>query len=311
MSPQRAAFFDVGTNTILCLIAEMRDTGRFRIIDDLHEIARLGQGVDRAGVISAEGEERARAVLQRYLEECRNLGVEEFHAVGTSAMRDAANSADVRQRWREQLGLDVQVISGAREAGYSFLAVQKGLALLGRELLVIDIGGGSTEFIHGNDSGVVEALSLDVGSVRLTERFLRSDPARSAESAALFAAIDDQLAPLKRWQTQRLTLVGIAATFTTLVAIEKKLSRYSHNEVHGSVLTLDAVRRQRKIFETMTIAERQQIVGLDPKRADVIYAGACLIERIMMTLNDIEAIVSDQGVRYGLLHERLAQIKNC
>lgn len=314
MSPRRAAFFDIGTNTILCLIAEMRDTGRFRIIDDLHEIARLGQGVDRTGRIGAEGEERARVVLQKYLDECRKLGVEEFHAVGTSALRDAANSLEVRQRWREQLGLDAQVISGEREAGYSFLAVQRGLSMLGRELLVIDIGGGSTEFIRGNDAGVAEAFSLDVGSVRLTERFLRSDPVRPEESAALFEAIDHQLAPIKqRWQgqAQPLTLVGIAATFTTLVAVEKKLARYAHNEVHASALTLDEVRRQRKIFETKTIAERQQIVGLDPKRADVIYAGASLIERIMMMLGDTRSIVSDQGVRYGLLHERLGQIKNC
>jgi len=314
MSPQRAAFFDVGTNTILCLIAEMRDTGRFRIIDDLHEIARLGQGVDRTGVISAEGEARAGAVLARYLDQCKNLGVAEFHAVGTSAMRDAANSAEVRQRWRDQLGLDVQVISGEQEAGYSFLAVQRSLSLLGQELLVIDIGGGSTEFIRGDDNGVAEALSIDVGSVRLTERFLPSDPVRGEDTAALFETIDAQLAPLQaRWQgrVKLLTLVGIAATFTTLVAIEKKLARYAHNEVHGSQLTLEEVRRQRKMFEVKTIAERQQIVGLDPKRADVIYAGACLIERIMVVLANTRAIVSDQGVRYGLLHERLWQIKNC
>lgn len=313
MSPRRAAFFDVGTNTILCLIAEMRDTGRFRILDDLHEIARLGQGVDRSGRISAEGEERASAVLARYLGECRNLGVEEFHAVGTSAMRDATNSAEVRQRWRDRLGLDVQVISGEREAGYSFLAVQRGLSLQGRELLVIDIGGGSTEFIRGNDGGVAEALSVDVGSVRLTERFLHSDPVRSDEAAAMIETIDRQLAPLQqRWRAiARLTLVGIAATFTTLVAIEKQLARYSHHEVHGSSLGLEEVRRQRRVFESLTVAERQKIVGLDPKRADVIYAGACLIERILIGLHRGRAIVSDQGVRYGLLHERLGQIKNC
>ena len=314
MSPQRAAFFDVGTNTILCLIAEMRDTGRYRILNDLHEIARLGQGVDRTRMISAAGEERARVVLQRYLDECNSLGVVEFHAVGTSALRDAANSAAVRQRWREQLGLDVEVISGEQEAGYSFLAVQKGLSLSGRELWVVDIGGGSTEFIRGNDAGVTEALSLNVGSVRLTERFLQADPVRAGETAAMLETIDSQLALLKqRWQghDQPPTLVGIAATFTTLVAIEKKLARYSHDEVHGSVLTLEEVRRQRKLFEALTIAQRQTIIGLDPKRADVIFAGAYLIERIMVALNIPQALVSDQGVRYGLLHERLAQIKNC
>jgi len=312
MSPARAAFFDIGTNTILCLIVEMRDTGRFRVVNDLAEIARLGQGVDRTAVISAEGEARARQVLARYLDECKSLGVEEHHAVGTSALRDATNSAAVRERWRAQLGLDVRVLSGQEEASYSFLAVQKGLTLTNRELLVIDIGGGSTEFIHGNDNGVSDAFSVDVGSVRLTERYLHSDPVRPDETAAMLAFIEEALAPLRRWEAQRaLTLVGIAATFTTLAAVERQLARYSHSEIHGCVLSLEEVARQRSWFENITIAERKRIVGLDPKRADVIFAGACLIERIMILLHATQAIVSDQGVRYGLLHERLAQIKNC
>ena len=313
MSPRRGAFFDIGTNTVLCLIAEMRETGRFRVLDDLAEIARLGEGVDRARAISPQGDERARQVLARYIDHCKNLGVEEFHAVGTSALRDAANSSEVRSRWREQLGIDVRVLSGKEEAEYSFLAVQKGLALAGRELLVIDIGGGSTEFVRGNDHGVGDALSIDVGSVRLTERYLRSDPVRPSETAALLDAIDQALGPLERWAREPapLTLVGIAATFTTLAAIEKKLARYSHSEIHGSALAFEEVQRQRKWFEAITIAERKTIVGLDPKRADVIFAGACIIERIMFLLKKTQALVSDQGVRYGLLHERLAQLKNC
>ena len=155
MSPRRSAFIDIGTNTILCLIAEIRDTGRFRVLDDLAEIAGLGKGVDQTGSICAEGEQRALAVLERYLEHCKNLGVEEIIAVGTSALRDARNSAEVRARYRAKLGLEIRVISGDEEAAYSFLAVERGLALAGRELLVIDVGGGSTEFIRGNAAGVL------------------------------------------------------------------------------------------------------------------------------------------------------------
>src|SRR5262245_2203602 len=173
MSPRRSAFIDVGTNTVLCLIADMRETGRFRVLDDRAEIAGLGRGVDQTGLISAQGEARTLAVLQGYREQCQNLGVEEICAVGTSALRDARNSAEVRARLRERLGFEIRVISGDQEAAYSFLAVQRGLSLTG-ELLVIDIGGGSTELIRGNAAGLSEAVSVNLGSVRLTERFLHS-----------------------------------------------------------------------------------------------------------------------------------------
>lgn len=306
MSPERSAFIDVGTNTVLCLIADLRETGRFRVLDDLAEIAGLGRGVDQTGLISAAGEEQCRLILERYREHCQNLGVEQIFAVGTSALRDARNSAEVRARLRERLGFEIRVISGAEEAAYSFLAVQRGLSLTG-ELLVIDIGGGSTEFIRGNAKGLFAALSIDVGSVRLTERFLHSDPVRAEEVAALHDAVDRALAPLREQCSRAdpaLTLVGIAGTFTTLAAVEKQLERYSHAAVHGSRLSLAEVRRQIHLFQAKSIAQRQRIGGLDPKRADVILAGACMIGRIMNFFHADSVVVSDHGVRYGLLLER-------
>jgi exopolyphosphatase/guanosine-5'-triphosphate,3'-diphosphate pyrophosphatase len=306
MSPRRSAFIDVGTNTILCLIAEIRDTGRFRVLDDLGEITRLGQGVDRTGLISAEGEQRSVQVLERYRDHCKNLGVEQIIAVGTSALRDAKNSGDVRARFRDTLGIDIRVISGDEEAAYSFLAVQRGLSLVGKELLVIDIGGGSTELIRGNEAGVSQAISFDLGSVRLTERYLHGDPVRPEEADQMTKAIDRELSLLAERGIRvnsTVTLVGIAGTFTTLAAMEKKLERYSHGQVHGSILMLDGVRREIFVLREKTIADRKRIVGLEPKRADVIFAGACLLERIMTFWHSDRVVVSDQGVRYGLLHE--------
>jgi exopolyphosphatase / guanosine-5'-triphosphate,3'-diphosphate pyrophosphatase len=306
MSSRRFGFIDIGTNTILCLIAEFKSDGGFDVIDDLAEITRLGQGVDRAGVISRDGEERSLEVLRRYLERCRRLNVEEIVAVGTSALRDARNSAAVRDRFKEELGFEIRVISGNEEAAYSFLAVQKGLALAGQELLVVDVCGGSTEFIRGNAAGVSQAVSIDIGSVRLTEQFLHSDPARQDECAKMISVIEKELARLPdQWLRDgpALTLVGIAGTFTTLAAIEKKLLRYAHAEVHGSRLTLNEVRWQMALFQSKTIEERKAIPGLDPGRADVMLAGAILIERIMTAFHAERVIVSDQGVRYGLLHE--------
>ena len=312
MIVRRFAFIDIGTNTILCLIAELKNDGSFDVLDDLAEITRLGQGVHQTGRISPEGEERSLKVLQRYLERCKRLNVEEIIAVGTSALRDARNSAEVRARFKEQLGLDVRVISGDEEAVYSFLAVQKGLPLNRRELLVVDVGGGSTEFIRGNAAGVVEAISINVGSVRLTEQFLHSDPVQTEECEKMVVAIEKELTRLpNQWlkDSSILTLVGIAGTFTTLSAVEKKLVCYTHGEVHGSRLTLIEVRRQVALFQGKTITERKAIPGLEPKRADVILAGACLIERIMTLFHSERVIVSDQGVRYGLLHECLKHRK--
>lgn len=306
MSPRRSAFVDVGTNTILCVIAEIRDTGRFRVLEDLAEITRLGQGVDETRRISPEAEQRSLAVLRRYRNRCDNLGVGEIVAVGTSALRDAENSAEVRERFRRELGFDIRVISGEEEAAYSFLAVQRGLCLSEPEILVIDIGGGSTEFIRGNSSGICHAASLDLGSVRMTERFLFSDPVHRPEVARMNAAIDEELDGLPGHGIEAdgaLALVGIAGTFTTLVAMDKKLARYSHADVHGTTLTLEAVRRQLEILERKSVAERRRLVGLEPERADVIFAGACLLERIMIRFRVGRVIVSDQGVRYGLLHD--------
>ncbi len=312
MTARRFAFIDIGTNTILCLIAELKIDGSFDVLDDLAEITRLGQGVHQTGRISPEGEGRSLKVLQRYLERCKRLNVEEIIAVGTSALRDARNSAEVRARFEVQLGLDVRVISGDEEAEYAFLAVQQGLPLNRRELLVVDVGGGSTEFIRGNAAGVVEAISINVGSVRLTEQFLRSDPVQTEECEKMVVAIEKELTRLpNQWLKDNsiLTLVGIAGTFTTLSAVEKKLVCYTHGEVHGSRLTLTEVRRQVALFQGKTIMGRKAIPGLEPKRADVILAGACLIERIMTLFHSERVIVSDHGVRYGLLHECLKHRK--
>ena len=314
MSPKRSAFIDIGTNTVLCLIAEIRDTGRFRILDDLADIAGLGKGVDQSGLISAEGEARALASLERHLEQCQNLGVEEIVAVGTSALRDAQNSAEVRARYRTRLGFDIRVISGAEEAAYSFLAVQRGLDLNGQELLVIDVGGGSTEFIRGNRAGVVDALSIDLGSVRLTERYLHSDPVQAGEVEAMDAAIDRALnrLPERGFRAEAaLNLVGIAGTFTTLAAMEKKLLRYSHGEVHGSRLTLEQIQVQTCALQERSLAERKRLVGLEEKRADVIFAGARLAGTILERFGADAVIVSDQGVRYGLLYEAAQARERC
>ena len=298
MSARRVAFIDIGTNTILCLIAELGPGGAFHVLDDLADITRLGQGIDHTGQINYAVEQASLEVLRRYLRRAGEIGVEEVIAVGTSALRDARNSEAVRARLMAELGVPIRVLSGEEEAAYSYLAVQKGLRVSAAQLLVIDIGGGSTELIRGNEARVCQFVSIDLGSVRLTERFLRSDPVRQEECQQMIGAIDEEILPLRdRWgkDAAALTLVGIAGTFTTLAAVERQLSRYSHAEVHGCTLTLTEIQRQLRLYQGKTIAERKQIVGLEPKRADVILAGAYLAQRIMIAFAAERVIVMYAG----------------
>jgi exopolyphosphatase/guanosine-5'-triphosphate,3'-diphosphate pyrophosphatase len=327
----RIATIDLGTNTILLLVVELDDGGAFRVLTDRAEIARLGEGVDRTRSLSAQGVERALEVLREYLHTCRDLAVDEIVAAGTSALRDALNQKTFLARLKHELHLDLRVLSGREEAAYSYLAVQKGLHIDAGDVLVVDVGGGSTEFIWASDGKMHGLASLDLGSVRLTERYLRSDPARKEECERLIQAVDQSVNKLLGgWgalrqaqdrslrkaeaepgrtasgERRRTVMVGIAGTFTTLSAVEKGLTHYSHSEVHGSRLSRAEVERQVELYRGKTIAERKQIAGLEPKRADVILAGALVIEGIMRLLGVDEVIVSDQGIRYGLLYERIA-----
>lgn len=308
MAEKRLGAIDIGTNTILLLIADLKADGTFVVLEDRAEITRLGEHVDRTRLISAAAEARSVAALRRYLERCRNLGVSEIVAVGTSALRDAWNAAEFGDRLRRELALELRILSGEQEAAYSYLAVQRGLRLKAGEVLVVDVGGGSTELIWGRQAKLHRWASLDLGSVRLTERYLPSDPVTEDECNRLEAVIDRELERLVGdWGGRPAfsALVGIAGTFTTMAAVEKGLTVYSHSEVHGSCLRADEVRRQIRLYRALPIAERRRIPGLEPGRADVILAGALLIGRIMALFGLDEVLVSDQGIRYGLLYERL------
>lgn len=309
MAKRRFAAIDLGTNTILLLIAESESNRTFRILADEAEIARLGEGVERTRSIGPEGENRSLQVLRNYLQKCKALAVDEIAAVGTSALRDARNAGDFIARLKRELNLDLRILSGEEEARYSYLAVQKGLALEREELLVVDVGGGSTEFVWAKEGRLHRWASLELGSVRLTERFLLSDPVQEKECAQLTGAIDQELGRLLADWAKKSSfskLVGIAGTFTTLAAVAKGLRDYSHSEVHGSRLDRAEIARQIRLFKARSVAERREIPGLEPKRADVILAGALLIDRIMAHFHLEQVIVSDQGIRYGLLYERIA-----
>jgi exopolyphosphatase/guanosine-5'-triphosphate,3'-diphosphate pyrophosphatase len=313
----RAAAIDIGTNTVLLLVVERRlEEGVSTLVPVLEraEITRLGQGVDRTRKLAPEAVERTLAVLESYADDLRRLGVERCEAVGTSAMRDAAGGPELRARARDVLGFEPRVIGGEEEARLTFLGGLSGLASPPdgdvRRPLVFDIGGGSTEFILGagqrDDSRIACAVSLDVGSVRLTERHVGSDPPSADDLEALDIGIRDALAaglagaPWGELAPDAIELVGVAGTLTTLAAIARNVEPYEGARVHGVRLTRAEIAVVAERLASCSLAERCSLPGLSPKRADVIVAGARLCLAILDRFGAPSVTVSDRGVRWGL-----------
>jgi exopolyphosphatase/guanosine-5'-triphosphate,3'-diphosphate pyrophosphatase len=297
----RCAGIDVGTNTALCLIADT-DGKTVEAVEDHADIVRLGEGLDASGELKPEAIARALLSLRRFVERIRVLGCAHVMGVGTEALRRARNGHLFVNEATALLGTvggRFSVIDGEREARLSWRAVRAAFPALQGTRTVLDIGGGSTELLVG-DAEIDGVISLPIGSVRLTERLLKRDPPSDEEKTALMATID---AELQKAPPPRGTLVGIAGTVTTLAAMALGITKYDANLVHGSTLSYSVVQNMTKMLGETRLDDRQRTPGLDPKRADVIYAGAVLLERVMARAGGAEVLVSDRGIRWGLVYE--------
>jgi exopolyphosphatase/guanosine-5'-triphosphate,3'-diphosphate pyrophosphatase len=303
---ERVATLDIGTNSVLLLIAEATPEGP-RAVLERATITRLGEGVDRTRMLAPAARERTLRCLESYAEDMRAFGANTRAAVGTSALRDAEGGGDFTREVANVIGVAPQVIDGMREAALTFRGALSGLAVRG-DLTVFDVGGGSTEIVQGTRGEAARAdssVSLDIGSVRLFERHVTSDPPSQHDLARVRADIDAALESAPRAQTPRI-LVGVAGTVTTLASIALELADYDPARVHGFVLTRSVVADVARKLERLSLPERRTLRGLDPKRADVIVAGALIVERVMDRANASELVVSDRGVRWGLAEELLA-----
>ena len=297
----RLATIDIGTNTTLLLVADTSD-GETLVLAERAEITRLGRGIGADGGLGRPGIERTLAVLADYVAIARAHGAS-LHAIGTEGLRRAPNARDFLTPAAAILGAPVEVIDGDREAALTFLAAERSFpdATAGTSV-VIDIGGGSTEIIVASAGRVRFRRSLPLGSVRLTEKHVHGDPATPGEVAAITREIVQHLADVP-FPTEALSLIGTAGTVTTLAAMSLGLLSYDPTVVHGHRLTLPALEHQIDRLRTSTQAERETMAGLDPKRADVILAGACILRQIALAAHAPEILVSDRGIRWGLLFE--------
>jgi exopolyphosphatase / guanosine-5'-triphosphate,3'-diphosphate pyrophosphatase len=303
--PRRLATIDVGTNSVLLLAAEAGDDGRLRPLADRMEITRLGRGVDRTGVLSEEALAETLAAIRAFAEEARALGCGEIFATATSAARDAANGRELVDR-AAVLGVPVEIISGEREAQLSWHAVTSDFLEPGRTLAAIDIGGGSTEFIVGDGPEVGFRHSFDVGSVRMTERFVEGDPPSAASLGRVEAHLAATFATVPKLPAGG-RAIGIAGTFTTLAAVSLGLEPYDAGRVHGLELPVAELERVGRHLAALPLADRRRVPGLSPKRADVIVAGALVAAASVRALGVDRVTIGDRGVRWGLAYERLGR----
>jgi exopolyphosphatase/guanosine-5'-triphosphate,3'-diphosphate pyrophosphatase len=298
--PRRLATLDIGTNTVLLLVADATPGGLLPVLERA-TITRLGQGVDRTRELAPEATARTLACLRDYAADLSRLGVTDVAAVGTSALRDARGGAELVAEAKAILGVAPLVIAGEREAELTFRGALSGLDVSG-PVTVFDVGGGSTELVTGDaERTITSAVSVDIGSVRLFERHVTTDPPSSAELERVRVAVDRALAGVAT--SRRGTLVGVAGTVTTLAAIALELETYDPARVHGQTLDIASVRSLVAGLASMPLDARKKLRGLEPARADVIVVGSVIVERVMALTRSDTLVVSDRGVRWGLLEE--------
>jgi exopolyphosphatase/guanosine-5'-triphosphate,3'-diphosphate pyrophosphatase len=300
---ERYAVVDVGTNSVKFHVAERDADGHWRPVLDRAELTRLGEGQTPNGEISAEALERTGDAIAAMVEEARRSRARAIALVGTAALRTASNRDRVVEHVRERTGLTVEVLSGEEEARLAYLAVKAGLGLDRGSLVVFDTGGGSSQFTFGNGDEVHERFSVPVGAVRYTERFGLDDAVEPEVLAAALEAIGDDLSALDG-RPQPDALVAMGGAVTNITAVYHGLATYDPDLVQGTVLDRDEVDRQIEMYRVADPEARRSIVGLQPKRADVILAGACIVRTVMDKLGQQTLTVSDRGLRHGLVRER-------
>lgn len=281
----RVAAFDCGTNSLRLLIADVVD-GQLTEVLRMTRFVRLGQGVDATGEFAPEALERTFAACEEYAAACTEHAPEAMRFVATSASRDVSNRDEFVAGVRERLGIEPEVITGVEEAELSFRGAVGGVDAPGPHL-VMDLGGGSTELVLGDDS-VDAAFSMDIGCVRMAERHLRADPPAVADLAGLASDVDaafDEAAAVVDVSRAR-TLIGVAGTITTTVAGILGLPEYRREDVHGAAVTREQIRAQADAFTALTGDERRDLGYMHAKRADVIAAGAPIFARLVERIDD-------------------------
>ena len=290
---RRVAAIDLGTNSTRLLVADA-DDGRLKEVERLLAITRLGEGVDTSRGLAEPAVARVDAQVGRYIDRARELGAETVLAIATSAVRDAANGGEFLAGLERRHGIRTMLLAGEDEARMTFRGVTSARPLSG-EAVICDIGGGSTELIAGDPQGVDYAVSLDMGCVRMSERFLRADPPTGEEIAALRR----QVAEMLPTDVPAGELIGVAGTVTTLATIDLGLDEEIPERVDGHRLGRARVSAELERLAAIPLAERRRVRGLMPERAPTIVAGAAILVELMERLGADTLTVSERDILHG------------
>jgi exopolyphosphatase/guanosine-5'-triphosphate,3'-diphosphate pyrophosphatase len=305
----RLATIDLGTNTVRLLVADAEPgTTSWRVVDHHQRVTRLGEGSRAAGRLGEGPASRTTAAVVEYVERARRAGAERIEIVATSAVREAQNGAAYARDLARTTGVNVRVISGNDEARLTLRGILHGLGPAAGTTLAFDIGGGSTEFMLARDGALMAALSLRLGVVPLAERYPLAEPGAVAEYRALE---DDVARQLSRELTPPIAgaaidrLVGSAGTVTTLAALDLGLETYDPARVQGHALTRAAIERQRVRLAALDVPGRAALPCLEPGRADLILPGVAIVVATLAQVGTDRLIVSDWGLREGILADIL------
>lgn len=297
------AGIDIGTLTCRLLIADVSPQGTLTVVKSDRQILRLGQGVDEGRRLSTAAMARVVKALSEWRTLIHLYPVTATVVVATSAVREATNRDHFMSWVARETGFDVEALSGEEEAQRTFLGIQVGLPRDVHRFLGLDIGGGSTEFMYVQENQQLRTFSFDLGVVRLTERLFQTDPPREEAVRAAERHVQAEIQTLRSALSDvaALTLVGTAGTVTTLAAMTQRLPHYEPTRIHNFRLDLKKIREAEKEIRTRTESERRQFVGLEEGREGVILAGTVILRTIMDTLGFEQCLVSDYGLREGML----------
>ena len=303
MSDRRLAGIDIGTLTCRLLIAQCPLSGALQELHSERRILRLGEGVDQSKRLKRAAMDRVSACLREWKGVIDGYDVLACTAVATSAVRDALNRQEFLDRVKAETGIDVELLSGEEEARRTMLGIRSGLPSEVKDILALDIGGGSTEFIMAEPGRPSVARSIDIGVVRLSERVLRHDPPTPAEvqQARDWVRTEAGAALAAMPWPSGFTFVGTAGTITSLAAMAQRLPCYEPARVHNYRLTFDKLAELEEQLLVRTKAQRVGLPGLEKNREDVIAAGAIILRTVMEALDQHECLVSDFGLREGVL----------
>ena len=299
---------DIGTNSMRLLIANYNN-GKIENRKKYVNTTRIGQGVDKEGYISEEALQRNINALEDFANICKVEECQAIYCMGTSALRDSKNGNVFVDRAKQKTNINVEIISGNEESNLGFMGVLEGLDT-DEQILVIDIGGGSTEFILGDREGIKFAKSENVGALRMTEKFLAKDPIDTNEfsnmSKFIYSEIKDTIDYIKSKQIKK--LVGIGGTITSLSAMNQELEVYSMEKIHNSEVSIKNIKDILQNLKQMTLNDKKTLKGLQPKRADIITAGVEILNIIMENLEIEKIIVSEYDNLEGLMCHKVKKM---